>query len=181
MSGEQRNLELKVRVDDLNEFRNPALALGARDLGHRRDVDTYFRARQGRLKLRESDRTPDAELIAYERPDEATSRYSRYRTTRVKDATGLKESLTAALGVLIVVAKTRQVLLYGATRIHLDQVDGLGSFVELETVISDQPDAEAVHEHERVKAALGLLEQEVIPVSYSDLVLQGHDTQPPAG
>ena len=167
----RRNLEIKVRVDQLAQVHRLAHALGALDLGERRDRDTYFRVSRGRLKLRESGGRPGGELIYYERPDATVSRYSDYHLACIDRPEALKALLGAALGVLVVVVKTRRLLRCGATRIHLDQVDGLGSFVELETVIAGRSEQAAAAEHEDVKQALGLSSASVVPVSYSDLML----------
>ena len=73
-------------------------------------------------------------LIQYDRPDAAVARESRYRLTRVEDPDDLRASLDAALGTLVVVDKERHLFLWDGVRIHLDTVEGLGSFVELEGV-----------------------------------------------
>jgi adenylate cyclase class 2 len=97
-------------------------------------LDTYFRVRQGRLKLREKDR--GAELIYYERSDQAIDRESNYRIVQIEDSEALKDALAAALGVLVSVEKSRRLLLWHEVRIHLDEVPGLGSCLELEAVAS---------------------------------------------
>lgn len=104
--------------------------------------------------------------------DLAKSRYSEYHLAPVGDPEVLRTLLDAALGTLVTVIKTRRLLLYGATRIHLDQVEGLGRFIELETVILDQTEQEARAEHEIVKKALGLKRRETVATGYSDLLLQ---------
>jgi adenylate cyclase class IV len=86
--------------------------------------------------------------------------------------------LDAALGTLVMVIKIRHVLLYSATRIHLDQVEGLGRFVELETVLlRGQSEEEAQAEHELVKEALGLNRREPVALSYSHLLLRPNERQ----
>lgn len=165
-----RNLDIKTRFDDLDLACRLAREIGAQDAGTSRDVDTYFRVPHGRLKLRRSESTRDGTLIHYHRPDQATSRYSEYHLASTSDPERTREVLSAALGVLVTVAKTRRLLLYGDTRIHLDHVDGLGCFVELETVMRGQTE-EAHAEHQRGIQGLGLDRQEVVADSYSDLLL----------
>ena len=80
--------------------------------------------------------------------------------------------LTLALGVKTIVKKDREVWMFNHTRIHLDTVDDLGKFVELETVFRGQTEAEAVREHQHVKAVLHLDAVDPIAVSYSDLIMQ---------
>lgn len=169
-----RNLEIKVRCTGLDAVRDRAVELSARDAGILRATDTYFHVRHGRLKLRETEGGPLAQLIAYDRPDEASSRYSDYHITPIPDPAGLKLALGSTLGVLITVTKSRHLWLYGETRIHLDRIDGLGDFVELETVMRGQPEAAARAEHHMVKGALGLDRCDVVGSSYSDLILQGY-------
>ncbi len=169
----QRNLEVKTRYPDLDAARHYALKLGAREAGTSHDVDTYFRVPEGRLKLRRAEGAVHGTLIFYRRPDMASSRISEYDLSRVNDVPSLLSLLDAAFGVLVTVSKNRQLFLYGATRIHLDQVAGLGSFVELETVLHGKDAAEAEAEHELVKRALRLEEQLAVSASYSDLLLDG--------
>lgn len=170
-----RNLEIKVRLDRLNGARRLADALGARDEGEVRQVDTYFRVLRGRLKLREVEGQSGGTLIHYDRPDQTISRYSTYQLSPVADPAGMKVLLSAAVGTLVTVEKTRQLFVYGATRIHLDEVRGLGCFVELETVVGRQSEEEARAEHDLVKRGMRLHEREIVPVSYSDLLLLSDD------
>jgi homotetrameric cytidine deaminase len=168
----RRNVELKSRDADPGATLRRALALGASDEGVLRQRDTYFGRTRGRLKLREQEggRGPIAQLIAYQRPDDAQARTSAYRIAEVADPDALRAALEAALGTIAVVDKRRHLLLYENVRIHLDDVDGLGAFVELEGVAA--PDSDLAREHElveRLRAQLGL--GEPVPVSYSDLVL----------
>jgi adenylate cyclase, class 2 len=166
-----RNIEIKVRCPDLAAVRERALDLGAVHQWTHHDTDTYFRARHGRLKLRETRGEPGATLIAYDRPDDASSRLSHYRLLPVEDPEALKAMLSSTLGVLATVVKTRELYLFGHTRIHLDRVEDLGDFVEMETVLTGQPETDALTEHDRVKRALHLDRYEPVPVSYGDLVL----------
>ena len=118
--------------------------------------------RDGRLKLREE--TPGgAALIQYHRSDRPEARESRYRIAPVEDGPALREALDAALGTLVVVDKERRLLLWEGVRIHLDTVEGLGSFLELEGVAPEGSDLSA--EHDRVaqlSEALGLDESRIL-------------------
>jgi homotetrameric cytidine deaminase len=165
----RRNVELKARDADPEATLRRALELGASDEGVLRQRDTYFGRTRGRLKLREQE-PGGAELIAYQRPDDAQARTSAYRIAEVADPDALREALDSALGTRVVVDKRRRLLLYENVRIHLDDVDGLGSFVELEGVAA--PDSDLARENElveRLRAQLHL--GEPVPVSYSDLLL----------
>jgi predicted adenylyl cyclase CyaB len=139
-------------------------------MSERQQGDTYFRVPRGRLKLRRIGGSPHSTLIYYDRPDRAESRYSEYYLAPVVDAEEVETLLDTALGTLVKVDKTRHLFLYGATRIHLDRVENLGCFVELETVVQYQTEEDALAEHELVKQTLGLDERETVAVSYGDLL-----------
>ncbi len=169
MSATRRNVELKAFDPDPARSLAVCRELGAEDRGVLRQRDTYFRARAGRLKLREEE-PGGAVLIQYDRPDAAEARESRYRLTRVEDPVDLRESLHDALGTLVVVDKERHLLLWDGVRIHLDEVAGLGSFVELEGVAPPGSDLGPEREKvARLQAALGI--EEVLTDSYSDRLL----------
>jgi homotetrameric cytidine deaminase len=168
----RRNVELKARDADPEATLRRALELGASDEGVLRQRDTYFGRARGRLKLREQEGGRDriAQLIAYQRPDDAQARTSAYRIAEVADPDALREALDSALGTRVVVDKRRHLLLYENVRIHLDEVDGLGSFVELEGVAA--PDSDLARENELVERLRAQLQLgEPVPVSYSDLLL----------
>ncbi len=142
-------------------------------------VDTYLRVEHGRLKLRELRSAADpvtverAELIAYARPTDEGPRWSTYEVIPIaaNAAAGLLRGLLMTHEQLARVDKVRHVAVLGQTRIHLDEVVGLGSFVELETVMSTQSDEDAATEHQQVIATLGLDRFPSIAGSYSDLTL----------
>jgi homotetrameric cytidine deaminase len=169
VSAPRRNVELKAVDPDPARSLAVAQQLGAEDRGVLRQRDTYFRAREGRLKLREEE-PGGAVLIQYDRPDAAAARESRYRLTPVEDPETLRASLDAALGTLVVVDKERRLLVHDGVRIHLDTVAGLGSFVELEGVAP--PDSDLGPEREKVarlREALGI--EQILTDSYSDRLL----------
>jgi homotetrameric cytidine deaminase len=169
VSAPRRNVELKALDPDPARSLAVCRELGAEDKGVLRQRDTYFRARSGRLKLREEE-PGGAVLIQYDRPDAAAARESRYRLTRVEDPDELRASLDAALGTLVVVDKERHLLLWDGVRIHLDTVQGLGSFVELEGVAP--PESDLAPERRKVvylQRELGI--EEVLTDSYSDRLL----------
>ena len=170
MSAPRRNVELKATDPDPDRSLAVCLELGADDRGVLVQRDTYFRVRDGRLKLREE--TPGgAALIQYDRPDAARARESRYRIVAIADPATLKQALDAALGTLVVVDKERRLLLWEGVRIHLDRVAGLGSFLELEGVAPEGSDLGPERERvARLSAALDL-DGRVLADSYSDRLL----------
>ncbi len=151
-------------------------SLGAEDRGVLVQRDTYFNAHNGRLKLREEEGAAP-HLIAYERPDRAGRRESRYRIVEVARVEELKASLVAALGIKVVVAKERRLFLWESNvRIHLDQVEGLGSFIEFEAVAPADSDlSQEESQATQLRTAFEIDDADVIGGSYCDLALGGGD------
>jgi predicted adenylyl cyclase CyaB len=165
-----RNLEYKAPVHDLPAFRAKALSLGADLWGDLRQTDTYFAVLRGRLKIRESAGF-QAELIFYERDESAATRPSDYQIASAPDGQALKSLLTSALGVLAVVRKRRTLLLLDTARIHLDNVEGLGSFVEIEVPVTAPEDEPAAAQRlESLIRDLGLEADGGIRESYVEFV-----------
>ena len=170
MAPPRRNVELKARDPDPERSLARARALGAEDRGELRQRDTYFDAPSGRLKLREQE-PGGAELIAYERADAPEARESRYRIAPVKDAAALREALDAALGTTVVVDKRRRLLVWEGVRIHLDRVEGLGDFVELEGVADASSDlAREAGLVARLREELAIADEAVEATGYADLL-----------
>ena len=169
-----RNIEIKTRIDSVNALLPRAQAVSGGELETIHQDDTFFRVPHGRLKLREF-ADGSAELIHYHRPDSGEAKASDYVRLAVPDAAALREALARGCGLLGRVRKTRWLLLAndGAfrTRIHLDRVEGLGEFMELEVVLQDgQRDADGADAAERLMAALGLGDAPRLAGSYYDLL-----------
>ncbi|MFM7532166.1 MAG: class IV adenylate cyclase [Rubrivivax sp.] len=164
-----RNIEIKARIPGVQALlpRARLLADGPERLIEQ--DDTFFAAPHGRLKLRVlADGT--GELIAYERADDPRARASDYVRVPVAEPGALREALTRALGVRGRVRKRRWLLLAGPTRIHLDEVEGLGAFIELEVVMREgEPDAQGVATAEALMRALGLEGAPRLAGAYLDL------------
>ncbi len=167
-----RNIETKASVKDLEHVKAVALAVGAEDHGIQRDTDTYFQVTHGRLKLRVTEGISGGTLIAYHRADQRGSRESNYQLVATSAPEALRAALRDTLGVLVEVRKRRHLLMYGATRIHLDEIDDFGAFVELETVLGGQSREAAATEHAWLRERLGLTSEMTIAGSYSDLLME---------
>ena len=169
-----RNIELKARDPDPARTLERALAIGAEEIGEIRQRDTYFAGARDRLKLREQDTDGPPlfdELIEYSRADSTDARTSIYRRVPVADAAPLREALDSAYGADVTVTKRRRLLLWEGVRIHLDEVDGLGSYLEIEAVADPESDLAEEHEKvERLRQELGIEEADLVATSYADLV-----------
>ena len=129
-----RNLEAKFRVDDPSLARRRAEAVGFSMRATLDQRDTFFGVAHGKLKLREE--AEGAALIRYGRVRAGALEVSEYEIVPVADPGPLRAMLAAALGVLAEVRKQRTLLLRRNLRLHLDRIDGLGSFGEIEAVIA---------------------------------------------
>jgi predicted adenylyl cyclase CyaB len=167
----QTNLEIKARCADLGAVRERARDLAASRFGVDRQIDTYFATRRGRLKLRESSLS-GGQLIPYLRPDQRGPKNASYGVIPVEEPEGLKALLTEILGVHRVVRKVREIWLHENVRIHLDQVEGLGSFVELEAVYDGAPDSLPAQQTKVrfLMERLGIGEEDLVDVSYEGLL-----------
>ena len=183
------NLELKIRCrhEQLAAAEANAVNHGL-TLTRLHQVDTYFTVPRGRLKLRQI--TPEwgmetAELISYARPNTTGPRWSAYRRVALPIAEAAEICLapTETVGRLVVVRKQRRVALHGRTRIHLDDVTDLGAFIELETVVTTLPDAQAAADLATTAALIGVDPEssDTIAGSYADLLLgrddRSHETR----
>lgn len=180
------NFEFKARLHGMEHVKAALLTRAADFAGVLQQTDTYFHVSGGRLKLREivyeSQTAPapqcaESQLIFYQRPDHAGVKRSDYHLAPIGDAAKLREVLALALGVRVIVKKRRTLYLLpmkngGNIRIHLDQVEGLGDFVEVEAVTpSDEFSAAAEAEAQGLLQAFHIAENELISGSYADLLL----------
>jgi len=164
-----RNIELKARLTDLDRARRIATGLAAQRLEPQHQIDTYFHCRSGRLKLREIDGLT-GQLIWYKRPDREGLKASDYHLVAISDAEGLKVALAGALGIRSVVEKRREIFLWRSVRIHLDEVIGLGAFLEFEAVLGPKVDETVGHAQvEELIGRFGIRPVDLISGSYGDM------------
>ena len=163
------NIEIKARYEDAERAEENLNALGAGMAGTFHQKDTYFNVERGRLKLRELG-SGEGHLIFYLREDVAGPKRSDYEIAKTEDPEALRAILSKIHGTRVEVEKTRQVWLWENVRIHLDDVKGLGQFVELEAVTEEKGIEES---HQRVKTLMRALEissEQLVEGSYADIV-----------
>lgn len=164
------NIEIKAFVDDLASVEKKVRAVTNESPHVSRQEDVFFHCPTGRLKLRISDVTT-GKLIWYRRADETGPSRSEYIVSATNEPETLRETLARALGEWMVVHKTRSVYLLGQTRVHLDQVEGLGTFVELEVVLQEgQSDDDGVRIAEELMESLGIDRSRLVECAYADLL-----------
>ena len=174
-----RNIEIKARIHSVETLLPRARALADRDAELIDQDDSFFAVPHGRLKLRQF-ADGSAELIHYHRPDSGEAKASDYVRVPVPEPAALREALARGCGLRGRVRKQRWLLLAGQTRIHLDRVEGLGDFMELEVVLRDgQDDATGAAIAEDLMRALGLAEAPRLAGAYLDL-LAASPTLPPS-
>jgi adenylate cyclase class IV len=164
------NVEIKARAHDIAHQTALAEALGEGPAIELSQEDTFFPVLHGRLKLRVM--APDhGELIHYERADRCGPRPSLYRVIVTQEPQALRDTLAAALGTCGVVRKHRRLIMIGQTRVHLDEVDGLGAFLELEVVLQrGQSQEEGVAIAQHLMAQLDIREEDLVENAYVDLL-----------
>ena len=164
-----RNIEIKARVSDLQAVEARAKRIADSGPTVILQEDTFFPCGEGRLKLRKFD-DDSGELIAYSRPDAEGPKESQYAISPTADPDGLRDLLAASLGVRGVVRKRRVLYRVGRTRVHLDRVEGLGDFVEIEVVLD--PGEEEENGTREARALLEILGiEELVRGAYIDLLL----------
>ena len=175
-----RNVEIKARVADLAAVERRAATFATGPTVIHQD-DTFFAGSRGRLKLRElADGT--GQLIHYQRADAAGPKLSDYVLSTTAEPATLREALTRAYGVLGRVKKVRRLYMAGRARIHLDQVDGLGSFLELEVVLREGEGADDGRaEAHALMRSLAIDREDCIEGAYLDLLQQRESAALSAG
>ena len=164
------NVEIKARCADPEAVRDALRQHGAERRGLDHQIDTYFACASGRLKLRRGN--IETALIHYQRADQAGPKESHVCLYHPHDADALEALLRAALEVRVVVDKQREIWFAGNVKMHVDEVEGLGSFVEIEAI-----DDDGSHTRESLLAQcqtwmehFGVSDEDLLTSSYSDMV-----------
>jgi len=165
------NVEIKAACRDAQTVRRVLRDRAADFRGTDHQVDTYFCVAAGRLKLREGN--IENHLIWYERADEAGPKRADVLLLATEPGSAIKDILARALGVRAVVDKYREIYFIGNVKFHLDEVTGLGRFVEIEAqaAAGERTEADLRAQCAQYLDLLGIREQDLIRTSYSDMVL----------
>ncbi len=165
------NVEIKAICNDLERIRRILLERNAKFVGLDHQVDTYFRSSSGRLKLMEGN--IENNLIWYQRPDQAGPKTSHCVLYKTEKDSALKAILHDAMGVMVVVDKEREIYFIDNIKIHLDQVKGLGAFLEIEAQSEEGDKSEELLNRQCVQLMdeFGIRNEDLVNESYSDLLL----------
>jgi predicted adenylyl cyclase CyaB len=165
-----RNVEIKARIPELSAIRAKAASLASGSVEAIDQTDTFFVVPKGRLKVR-AFADGSGEVISYDRPNRRGPRESIYQRVACQNARALSQALGSVLAVRGVVTKQREVFHVGRTRVHLDQVDGLGCFVELEVVLAPGESlAQGRREAHALLRSLEIPDGALVSEAYIDLV-----------
>lgn len=171
------NIEIKARVDSLAKLLPAVAALADAEPEHVVQDDTFFSCPNGRLKLRVLG-AGHGVLIFYRRADEPGPKPSFYVHSETTDPDGLRAVLTDANGEVGRVRKRRTVFRIGQTRVHLDRVDDLGEFLEVEVSVDDPLEYDAaVSEANRLLAVLGIEDSALVEGAYVDILAAATGTR----
>ena len=165
-----RNIEIKAHIPSVAAVLERAAALADQGPTEIRQDDTFFECRSGRLKLR-TFANGEGELIFYRRTDERGPKESCYVRTPTAAPDSLRETLALAFGVVGRVRKNRTLFIAGRTRIHLDIVENLGHFLELEVVLREDESTDVgVREAHELMQGLGVAPSQLVDRAYVDLL-----------
>lgn len=165
------NIEIKARTANADKIRQYLLNRGADFKGIDHQTDTYFNVSNGRLKLRQGN--IETNLIWYQRNNQTGPKQSDFLLTPVADANTLKQTLANALGVKVAVVKKREIYFIGNVKFHIDELEDLGTFVEIEASnkTEDLPVEKLKEQCEYYRKAFEILDDDLLQNSYSDMLL----------
>jgi len=167
-----KNFEFKAKVDELEKYENKILTLNPEFEGVKHQIDTYFNTELGRLKLRESN--DENSLINYDRENISGSKESQIILYQHKPNVALKNILTRQLGVKIIVDKKRRIYFIDNVKFHFDNVDGLGTFIEVEAIDRNEEftTEELKEQCNKYFNFFQLTKSNLVDKSYSDLIIE---------
>ena len=165
------NIEIKARTANADKIRQYLLNRGADFKGIDHQTDTYFNVPNGRLKLRQGN--IETNLIWYQRNNQPGPKQSDFLLTPVADANTLKQTLANALGVKVAVVKKREIYFIGNVKFHIDELEDLGTFVEIEASNKTEglPVEKLQEQCEYYRKAFEIRDEDLLQYSYSDMLL----------
>ncbi len=167
------NVEIKAKVKNLSEARKYLLSQNADFRGTDHQIDTYFNTPKGRLKLREGN--IECSLIGYHRENQAEAKRSDIGLQKLDPSTaqGIREALTMTIGQRVVVDKSREIYFIDNVKFHLDNVKGLGEFVEIEAIdsVGNIGEEKLREQCKNYQELLGIQTEQLLTHSYSELIL----------
>lgn len=169
----KKNLELKLKINSIAIIEKMILNL---NIGYNSEFfqeDIYYHFNKGLLKVRIEGN--EKFLIFYLRDEKKKDRWSNYSILKLTEEK-YRKFLDKSYNEVIRVKKTRKLFIYKNTRIHLDRVDKLGEFLELETVVN-QDDVSAKMEFDEVVTHLNLDLSKQINDSYKNMLMRTYDCQ----
>lgn len=165
-----KNVEIKAKCSNPEQIHEILMANGAQHKGEDHQIDTYFNINVGRLKLREGN--IENNLIFYKRTDQADAKTSNFELYKPNNSSSLKNILTDSLGIKVVVDKRRNIYFIDHVKFHIDRVDQLGSFIEIEvTDMKGNREAEEMRNTcNQYIEILKIAKEDLISLSYSDMM-----------
>ncbi|CAI5443787.1 unnamed protein product [Caenorhabditis angaria] len=170
-----RNVEIKAKVKDHAKLVARAVELSGNRPVLLKQHDIFYESPKGRLKMRsvEENGVAKTELIWYDRPNVAGPKLSDFNKFDVPAAIleDLKTTLKNSMGLIGEVKKVRTLVIFEQTRIHIDQVEGLGDFMELEVCLKPEESLEDGQKiAEKLRADLGVAEDDLLTDAYMDML-----------
>jgi len=164
------NVEIKARIGDPSDIRNFLLQNNAEFIGVDYQQDTYFNVKRGRLKLREGN--IENNLIYYERADLEGPKNSHFQLVKVIDSKQLRDVLEKSIGIKVNVQKKREIYFIENIKFHVDEVPGLGSFIEIEAsnLNGDIPEEKLQEQCQYYMNIFKVKPGDLVTNSYSDLM-----------
>jgi len=166
-----RNIEIKARCEDPRQIRDYLLSHHAIFKGTDIQRDTYFNVPHGRMKLRQG--KIENALIHYQRDDQKGPKASEVTLYPVHESNLLRSLLEKAVGIKVVVEKQREIYFIENVKFHIDIVQHLGNFIEIEAISEDEKiSQETLQDHcLHYMKKFGIRDEDLLNNSYSDQLL----------
>jgi adenylate cyclase class 2 len=168
-----RNIEVKTKCSDFTKIRGILQANNASFIGIDHQIDTYFQTTSGRLKLRKATLPSESGLIRYERENKSGPKFSKITVFQTPNENVLSQILLESFNTLVAVRKRREIFVIDNVKFHLDTVEKLGNFLEIEAQDSQGFLGKKIL-LKQCRYFMNLLQiekRDLIAASYSDLLL----------